>query len=192
MTPAAAPVAGAVLSGGASTRFGSDKCDASLGGVPLLERVAAALRDGGADPIAAIGAASRAPGSLEVVADRWLHEGPLGGVATALGWSPHPFTVVVAVDLPLLDGSTVAALVHRARRHPSAVSVARAGGRLQPTCACWPAAAAPALRRALDDGERSIRRVLATLDVEPVDVPELVVSDADTPAELAQLDRWSA
>jgi molybdopterin-guanine dinucleotide biosynthesis protein A len=181
-----ATVAGAVLAGGASTRFGSDKTAARLGPLPLVERVAAALRTAEVSPLASIGGACRVPG-LEAVPDRHPGEGPLGGLVTALLWSPAGATVVLAADLPLLDDLTVRALVDRWRHRPEAVAVARGGGRLQPTCACWPASVGPLVEASFGEGERSIARVLARLDIEPVDVPSRVVDDVDTPDDLARM-----
>lgn len=180
-------VAGAVLTGGASSRFGSDKATARLGGATLVERVAAALAGAGVAPVAAVGGPPSWHGGLVPVVDDHPGAGPLGGVATALRWSPGSHVVVVATDLPLLDELTVRALAERARRRPASVAVARAGGRLQPTCACWPVALADRVACAFAAGERSIARFLDTVPVEPVDVPERVVADVDTPDELARL-----
>ena len=179
-------MAAAVLAGGASTRFGSDKTAARLGPLTLVERVVAALRTADVSPLASIGGAGRIEG-VEPVEDRHPGEGPLGGLLTALHWSPAGATVVVAADLPLLDDLTVRALADRWRHRPDAVAVARGGGRLQPTCACWPAAVRPLVEASFAGGERSIARLLSQLDVEPVDVPSRVVGDVDTPDDLARL-----
>lgn len=187
--PVVAP-AGAVLAGGAASRFGSDKARARLGPTTLFERVVAALRGGGAAPVVAVGGEAGADRHVPTLADRHPGQGPLGGVITALRWSDRPRTVVVAADLALLDDLTVAALALRAEGCPGSVAMARAGGRLQPTCACWPAGALPALEAAMSAGERSIARAVSALPVEPVDVPERVVADVDTRQDLALLSRW--
>jgi molybdenum cofactor guanylyltransferase len=183
-----ARAAGAVLSGGSSSRFGSDKTRAELGGSTLLDRVARALRDGGADPVVAVGGDEH-PG-IDTVPDLHPGQGPLGGVASALRWSDAPRTVVVAADLPMLDPLTVAALAARSDQVPAAVAVARSSQRLQPTCACWPAGSLDAVCGALAGGERSVSRFLAGFAIEPVDVPDRVVADVDTPEELAAVARW--
>jgi molybdopterin-guanine dinucleotide biosynthesis protein A len=185
-----ADTAGAVLAGGAGRRFGSDKTRALLGGRSLLERVAAVLAEAGLDPVAAIG--GRPGAGVAVVPDRHPGQGPLGAVVTALAWSPRPRTVVAAGDLALLDPLTVRALADRGRRQPAAVAVARAGGRLQPTLACWPGHLLPSLQAAFAGGQRSVAGVLAGITVEPVDVPDRVVVDVDTRDDLDRLRRGLA
>jgi molybdenum cofactor guanylyltransferase len=186
-------VAGAVLTGGASSRFGSDKTTARLGDRTLVERVVAALASAGVDPVTAVGRSPGAAGGLvPLLADDHPGSGPLGGLVTALGWSPRSHLVVVAGDLPLLDGLTVGALVDRARRCPGSVAVARADGHLQPTCACWPVGLADVVAARFAGGERSIASVLGSLPTEPVDVPGWVTADVDTPADLTRLaEVWS-
>lgn len=187
MSGAGGRAAGAVLAGGASRRFGSDKAEARFAGERLVDRVRAVLRGAGAGPVAVVGGPRRQDDGAIWVPDADPGEGPLGGLVTALRWSPRPWTVVVAVDMPLLDDLTVAAVVERAVARPGHVAAARAEGRLQPTCACWPADSLAPLERAFQAGERSIGRILGDLPIEPVDVPDRVVGDADTPARLAEL-----
>ncbi|GGI81263.1 molybdenum cofactor guanylyltransferase [Polymorphobacter multimanifer] len=74
-------ILGAILAGGQSRRFGTDKAVACLDGRPLIEHVVAALRRQ-CDAIVIVG---RPFPGLEALADR-PHPGlgPLGGLAAAL------------------------------------------------------------------------------------------------------------
>ena len=47
--------AGAVLTGGRSSRMGQDKATLPVDGVPMAARVAGALRRAGAEPVLAVG-----------------------------------------------------------------------------------------------------------------------------------------
>lgn len=72
---------GAILAGGKSTRFGSDKASALLNGRPLIEHVAAALSP---QVDATIICGREWPG-MRCVADRpFADMGPLGGLNAAL------------------------------------------------------------------------------------------------------------
>ena len=108
--------AGAVLTGGASRRMGTDKALVEVDGMAMAGRVAGALASAGGQPVIAVGgdADRLADLGLAVTPDRWPGEGPLGGLVTALGALADPavpIVVVAACDLPALTSSVVAALV---------------------------------------------------------------------------------
>ena len=168
-------ILGAVLTGGASTRMGADK-GALLAGVSV-----AALEAAGVDDVVRIG------GATGDIADDHPGEGPLGGILTALRRSPADAVVVVlACDLPLIDGPTVAAVV--AALGPDDDVAAPAG---EPLCAAYRRATSlPVLERLFADGERSPRRALASLRSADVVVPDPSrLADADTPDVLGTLRR---
>jgi molybdopterin-guanine dinucleotide biosynthesis protein A len=173
-------IAGVVLCGGASRRMGRDKSTLAIEGVPMARRVADALAAAGCDPVVAVGGDAkrlRAAG-LEVVPDTYPGEGPLGGIVTALRWSPAPAVFVAACDLPWLQGPTVAAVAA-----PGQLAVAHTGRR-EPLCACWPVAVIGAVERAFAAGERSVYAVLAQLDVVDVTVPSAELRNVNTSDDL--------
>jgi molybdenum cofactor guanylyltransferase len=74
-------ILGAILAGGKSKRFGSDKAAALLNNIPLLEHVADALR-GQVDDVVVCG---REWPAMRCIADRPVdNKGPLGGLNAAL------------------------------------------------------------------------------------------------------------
>lgn len=96
---------GAILRGGESRRFGSDKGAADLGGVTLVERVANAL---GPQVTALIACGGPAPGLLSIPDRPQPGLGPLGGIAAALHFATlHGFEGVLTVpcDAPLLPAT---------------------------------------------------------------------------------------
>ena len=97
------PFTGAVLTGGRSTRMGTDKAFVEVDGRPMAGRVAAALRAAGAAEVLAVGGdLDRLPslGFDRAVPDRHPGEGPLGGLLTALAAAGHDVVVVLACDVP--------------------------------------------------------------------------------------------
>lgn len=179
--------AGAVLTGGASRRMGTDKALLQVDGVAMAARVVASLAQAGCHPIVAVGgdrAGLEALG-IEVIDDPWPGEGPLGGVLAALTWAAGP-VVVLACDLPRIDASTVGHLVevHDVDLASVDVVVARSD-RPEPLCARWHPTALPVLSAAFSGGERSVRRALVRLRVAEVAVDPRAVVDADTPEDLA-------
>lgn len=167
-------VAGYVLAGGASSRFGSDKALAELGGKPMLMRMAE-LAEKVTGSVALVAPVGRYEyfGYREVE-DRWPGAGPLGGIATALldaaekapdcGWA-----LVLGCDLPYLTEGWLANLILRARKSSGQAVVPRSVDGMEPLCACYRVAAGPAIREMLDRGLRKITAALENLKTEVLD-----------------------
>lgn len=146
-------ILGAVLAGGRSSRFGSDKALAALGGHTLLERAVASL-EAQCDSVIVVGRGD--------VADRPRPGmGPLGGINAALHHAAsHGFSEVLTcgVDCAGLSPQTCADLA------PAPAYVAD-----QPVIGLWPASAAPALDAFLaSDAKHSMRAFAAMIGARPV------------------------
>ena len=178
-------VVGAVLTGGHSRRFGTDKALADADGTPLGRRVVDALRAGGADPVVLVGGRAGRVLGLPTVPDRLPGAGPLAGLATALRWARSGLVVVSPCDLPLLRGEHIAALVAAADEDTAAVASVHGG--LQPSLGCWPARASQPLHDAVRSGRRAWRHALDVVPHVAVELPPAALADADTPARLAEL-----
>lgn len=182
------PVAGAILAGGGSRRFGADKALAPAPDHPMAETVLRALRGATLDPVVLIGASPLVSARLAIpsIPDRLPGEGPLAGLGTALSWaSGVARIVVVPCDLPRLVAPVVRSLV--AAGDNATAAVARLDGRPHPILGCWPTAFAAPLNAILRSGER---RMMAALDIGPyveVDLDRQAILDADDPATLAWL-----
>ena len=180
-----------MLCGGRSERFGSDKALAPFGASTVGARVVAALREGGADPVVAIGGLAGEQLAVPTVPDRRPGDGPLGGLATALLWARVGSVVVVPCDLPLLSSDHVARLL--AVDPPDDVAVvATVDGEPRISLGRWPASQGRRLLDLVDGGERRFRRALDHLPWQGVELPVDAVTDADTPDELARLERGGA
>lgn len=100
-------ILGAVLAGGASSRFGSDKALATVGGKTLLELAAEAL----APFVASVVVVGRDGGVPDMPRSAL---GPLGGIAGALTYGQaHGFTgvVTIACDMPAVPGELIERLL---------------------------------------------------------------------------------
>lgn len=187
-------VAGAVLTGGASTRMGPavDKALVEVEGVAMARRVADALRAGGAERVICVGgdAGRLSALGLPVVADHHPGAGPLGGLLTALATAGGGADIVVVApcDQPRLDGPTVAALVAALAGAPVPVGAAVGtveGVRQVLPLAVRPEVAAGPLAAAFTGGARSLRHGLAALAVVEVECGDAApFADVDTPGDL--------
>ncbi len=156
---------GAILAGGDSTRMGRDKALVPVGGVPMVERVAAALRQAATD-VVVVGREGELAG-IRCVADRVDGgRGPLAGLATALAIAGDRPVLLVAVDQPLVRPATLRRLAARVGTGRALVPIA--DGARQVTCAAYPAAWAGDAAREVATGS-----VQSLLDRLPFDaVPE--------------------
>ncbi|KQV10116.1 hypothetical protein ASE03_22060 [Kitasatospora sp. Root187] len=178
-----------VLAGGAARRLGGvDKPGLAVGGRTLLDRVLAACPD--ARTVVVVG-----PERPTERSDlHWTREDPPGGgpvaaVAAGLGQISADRVLLLAADLPFLDGRTVERLLDALAEHDGALLV-DAGGRDQPLAGAYRSSA---LRAALGDlGEPvglPLRRLLAPLRLVRLADPDGVSYDCDTweDLELARL-----
>lgn len=169
-------ILGAIIAGGRSRRFGSDKALAEYRGMRLIDHVAARLRP----QVDALVLCGRAMAGWTGIADRPAAGlGPLAGVNAALHHArASGFAAVVTVpcDSPALPAD----LVERLRSHGSAAYLVDL-----PVVALWPVSFADALDRHLrSPGDRSMRGAAALLGA--VAVP-LAVANVNTPADLRAL-----
>ncbi len=147
--------------------MGRDKALVPYLGVPMAQRVEAALREAGCVPVMAIGGDSVALSALGLapVADRWPGEGPVGGIISALGATDSAeVVVVVACDLPLITSHTIRALVDGLDAHPGAMAAAAMTDRIQPLCVAWRRSVNEELERCFAAGERRVQVALHSVE----------------------------
>jgi molybdenum cofactor guanylyltransferase len=166
---------GAILAGGRSWRFGSDKAMALLNGETLIERVIAAL----GPQVDALVVCGRAIDGYDCAADRPGPDlGPLGGLNAALHYArENGFDRVVSVpcDAPFLPADLVVLLAEP----PSCVAA-------MPVIGLWPATLSETLDRHLATSDnRSMRRWATITGARAIDLGAL--DNVNTPADLDQL-----
>ena len=181
----AQPFAGAVLTGGASTRMGADKAFVEIDGEPLALRVAHALASAGASPVVTIGGdidRLRSIG-LEAHPDRQGAQGPLGGIVTALEVLDADVVFVAACDLVAVSGAAIREVIDAMT--PDADAVLPRSDRLEPLIAAYRHRCLHHLRDELDGGERAPHRAIEGLAVVQVRLSDAsALRDADSPGDL--------
>lgn len=168
-------ILGAILAGGRSRRFGSDKAVALLDGASLIDRVVAAL----APQTDGIVLCGRASAEIAWVSDRPHADlGPLGGLAAALRHAfDNGYDLVASVpcDTPVLPADLVARLA------PAPGFVAA-----MPVIGLWPAALSVALDEHLATAaDRSMRLWIARIGAIAVTIDGL--ANVNTVADLDRL-----
>lgn len=178
---AGAPLTGALLVGGASSRFGSPKALALLGGETLAER---AWRTLGAVCAERIAVGKREDGlrlPFPVVDDGTRVRAPIAGLVAALRAASHELCLVLPVDCPLVTAEVLAALAG------SCQGVDAACPARGPLPGAYRRSALPALERRLAEGELALHLALADLRVRRVAVDEALLANVNSPADLARL-----
>src|SRR5437762_802955 len=118
----------ALLTGGASTRMGTDKASMPVGGEPMAQRIAQSLAAAGLK-VTVLG---REPiQGYAFLQDQEEHGGPMAALSA---FSPTAeFVFVISCDYPLFDPLVVEVLLSRIG--DACASVAEIRGRLQPLLA---------------------------------------------------------
>lgn len=166
-------VLGAVLAGGRSSRFGSDKAQASWHGRSLAGH-AAALIGRHVDRVVVVGGSG---GEIADLPEPGL--GPLGGIAGALDFAASQgFGAVLTIgcDMPRAPAELIAALLRRA---PAYCVDA-------PVLGHWPAALGAQLMAHLSGADRSVGRWARSVGALPVASP-VALANINTPADLDAL-----
>jgi molybdenum cofactor guanylyltransferase len=179
-SPTETAVTAAILAGGRARRLGgADKPRLLVGGVAIVERQLAVLRQitdrvmvVGGDPAAFAGL------GVDVVPDLVPDGAALGGIYSALAASGRPRTLVVACDMPFLGVPLLRRLLHP---FPPQVDVVmpRTHEGLQPLCAVYAARSADAIRRRLEEGRLQLIGLSASVRVEEIGPVELATYDPD-------------
>ncbi len=151
-----------LLAAGHSTRMGRDKALLPAAGRALWERQVAVLRASGAREIllSVRPEQSWVPAGAKIVRDAVPGAGPLAGIAAALAGCGESHLAVLAVDLPRMEPAWFTRLAGQCR--PGVGAVGRREGWFEPLAAIYPRELLPVAEAALERGEFSLQRLLAT------------------------------
>lgn len=193
---------GAILAGGANTRFGGEpKGLRRIAGARIIDRVADALRSA-AEQLVLISNAPEAvrwlPG-VPAFADSRSERGSIIGLHTALLHS-RDMAVVVAWDMPFLSRNLLQLVASKAAQSEYA-AVPESGRGLEPLCAAYSVRCLPIIEQAIDSGELRLRSLLARLpsfervvlaDVETCGDPDQLFMNVNSPSQLALAEQLAS
>jgi molybdopterin-guanine dinucleotide biosynthesis protein A len=193
-----APVAAAIIAGGAATRLGGlPKSALRVDGRSIAEYLLEVTR--ATFPRVLVVANDAAPWSglgVEVIPDVHRDAGPLAGIhAALLATVRHAGVVCVAGDMPFVAPQLLELL--RDHAPAAAALVPRVGGRAEPLLARWGAACLPVVAARLAAGQRAVHAIFDAVATAWLDEPALRAVDPDlrsftnvnTPEDLARARR---
>jgi molybdopterin-guanine dinucleotide biosynthesis protein A len=167
-------VAGYVLAGGGSTRFGVDKARAEFDGQPMLVRMCRLVEDVAASVSVVAPSGRYGDLGLWIFGDLWPGHGPLSGILTALMATAEnderrDWNLVLGCDMPFLTREWLSYLVERALKSEAEVIAPQSEYGLEPLCACWRTSSIAKLQYAFEDGVRKVTDAMKRLRMEILD-----------------------
>lgn len=173
---------GAVLSGGSSTRFGSDKGLARFGREPMVRLIVSAMKPMVDEVVVAVAKgrgedySSLFDNDVIVVEDEREGIGPLLGLKTALRAASGEYVVVCPCDTPLVRPGLLAMILEQGTGRDGAVP--RIRGYLEPLHASYRRETCmAAFDRVLADGMRRPKDAYTTLDLAIVEEEQIMMVD---------------
>lgn len=166
----------AILAGGHSSRFGSNKALFYYGGETLIVRAARLLRSVCDEVVVSasrVNASSYEFLGLQIVEDERTDCGPLGGLETLLDRCATPWLLVVTCDMPYVDSDALSMMIDEAgpsddggeKSLPHAVAWRRrSDDSISPFPLLVERDALTVLRQRINDGRYSVKGLLDALD----------------------------
>lgn len=173
---------GALLVGGASSRFGSPKALAELDGETLAERAWRVLGGLCEERVAVGKLADGLSLPFPLIDDRTGVRAPIAGVAAALRAARHDLCIVLPVDCPLVTADLLAGLADACPEGVDA-AVPKTG----PLPGAYRRSALHALEHAVAAGNLKLRVALDGLSVRTVDCDPALLVNVNEPGDLARL-----
>jgi molybdopterin-guanine dinucleotide biosynthesis protein A len=171
-------MAGVILAGGKSRRFGKNKSFIRINGTPLIERVVTVMASifeyrllvtNTPEEYAYLG--------LPMVEDLIKGVGPLGGIYTGLETIPHDAGFFVACDMPCLNAPFVRHIIGVREGHDAVVP--KIGRMVEPLHAVYAKSSTGPLREVIDSGIRQILELFARIRVKYVEEEIIRAFDPD-------------
>lgn len=155
---------GIILAGGKSTRFGTDKAMALVGGISMIQQAVHLLNELELEPCI-ITSASRDYSFLNcwIERDLVLDKGPLGGLYTACCLFKDSSLVVLTCDMPRLSSAAVRYLIASHQRKNQATVYTLKGSRWQPFPGVYEASLGNLIKKVMEKKQLSLQQLFEVI-----------------------------
>lgn len=186
-----APLKVLILTGGKSTRMGSDKANIEYHGKPQYQYLHETVEKMGLEPFISCRDDQKNEFEGNTITDKFIGLGPYGAILSAFQYDPNSAWLVVACDLPLLHTKDFEHLV--ARRNPWRSATAcfnPATDFPDPLFTIWEPKIFQTMLNFLTLGYSCPRKVLINSDTEVIQLtnPE-VLANVNTPEEKSVIEK---
>lgn len=150
-------ITGIILTGGKSSRMGSDKASLLLNGKPFVQYVAEALKPLVNTIVIVSSKPEHDQFGIPRIEDVLEDAGPLSGLYSGLTHSTTEHNLVLSCDIPFIKTETLALLLNEDDSSYDIVQLA-AKGKSMPLIARYRKSCAPVCLKLLNSGERRLRK----------------------------------
>ena len=151
-------VSAIILSGGKSSRMGTDKCDLEFGGETLLNNQVNKMRSVGIEDIIAAG--YRGENCAAKVVHDDIMKGPLSGILVGLNEIVNDRAVVVSVDVPLLKAESIKKMIDCSFENDVDACVINHNGKMEQLIGIFKKSLAENIKQILKEDNFCVMRLL--------------------------------
>lgn len=184
------PVAGLIVAGGASRRFGRDKARHPIDGIPMIARVYSALAAVANPVVVSVGMSDASyadvlPEDIEHVHDRHADAGPLAGLDAGFHALDSVWVLVAACDMPYVTADGFRSLLPAHSEPADAIVGGSPDGQRHPLFACYRRTPTlQAIDQCLLGNTYALHALLDRLAVREVPVSSRIVRNVNHPHDL--------
>jgi len=164
---------GLILSGGQSTRMGTDKSLLDYKGKPQREYLFELLSKFCASVFTSCRKDQEVPALLNPIVDAYTIQGPVNGILSAFRAHPKTSWLIVAVDMPFIDEAALQLLLDNRDENKMATCFLHMPDKFpEPLFTLWEPSAYPALLKFTSSGNISPRSFLEQHEVKMITPPD--------------------
>ncbi|QQY81005.1 molybdenum cofactor guanylyltransferase [Tamlana sp. s12] len=183
-------ITGLVLSGGKSSRMGTDKGFLSLNGKPFMQYSIDALKPLVSEIIIVSDHASHDALNYKRVSDNIKNAGPVAGIAAGLEASKTDYNLVLSCDIPLIKTSILEKLIQNMDTDFDIIQI-ESNNKSMPLIAMYHKRCAPIFKNLVENNERRLRIAVNNCKVKNVvlntEEEQQSTMNVNTQEELKQL-----
>lgn len=183
------PIYGLVLTGGKSSRMGTDKGELVYHDKPQREYIADLMTEYCKKVFISIKSKQDFITNYSVLADKYDLKSPLNAILSAFDEYPNAYWLVVACDMPLITAETIERLIQNINPKKIATTYSNHQDKLpEPLITVYHPIAHSLLKRFHENGQKSPRRFLMSNDIVLIESKnELELFNANSPEEMNKI-----
>jgi molybdopterin-guanine dinucleotide biosynthesis protein A len=158
---------GIILSGGKSSRMGTDKGFIEFKGFPLIRYPLNLLSDFCSEVIISSNNKEYHQFGYPVIADKYLDYGPAGGLSSALSFSRYERNIVLSCDMPFVNRECIQYLISSEQKSTGVVPIH--DGYPEPLVALYHRSIGPVLETSLQNGDYKLQSIIRQANIDFLD-----------------------